>query len=140
MHITMFVSAPRMLALAACLSAVMVQAQTDPTRPSAAWLAAQPRTAGAEAPADARTPEAQIVVLGPSRKFALVNGEPVHAGETYAGAKLVAIDADGILWHRAGAEARSTMSPAVEKTAPGKGGIREFGPNVRKKVLTGGVQ
>lgn len=127
-------------ALLASTCAATAYAQADPTRPAAAWLAAQPRAAGSEAPVEARTPEVQIVVIGPARRFAIVNGEAVYAGETRNGAKLVDIEHGGVVWQRAGGQEKSSMSPGVQKTEPGGRDTSQNGPNVRKKILNGGIQ
>lgn len=125
-----------LVALAPC------QAQTlaDPTRPAAAWLAAQARPPGSAPAAEPGTPGAQIVVVGPSRKFAIVDGHAVHAGDSYNGAKLVDIDKTGLVWQRGAGSERSSMNPAVEKTAPGGRDAQPSHPAIRKKILNGEVK
>jgi hypothetical protein len=132
----------RLAAFAALAVLAPCHAQTlaDPTRPAAVWLAAQPRTPGASAPAEPGTPGAQIVVIGPSRKFAIVDGHPVQAGDHYNGAKLVDIDKDSLVWQRGTGSERSSMYPAVEKTAPGGRGAQPSHPGIRKKILIGEVK
>ena len=88
----------------------------------------------------ARAPEVQIMVIGPARKFAIVNGAAVYAGETHNGAKLVGIEHGGVVWQRAGGEEKSSMSPGVLKTEPGGRDTQPPSPNIRKKVLNGGIQ
>jgi hypothetical protein len=127
-------------ALLALVCAAPAHAQTDPTRPPAVWLAAQPRAPGVEAPVEARTPDVQIMVTGPSRRFAIVNGEAVYAGETRNGAKLVGIEDGAVVWQRAGSQEKSSMSPGVQKSEPGARDASQNGPNVRKKILNGGIQ
>jgi hypothetical protein len=126
-------------ALLALMCAAPAHAQADPTRPAPAWLAAQPRAPGSEAPAEARTPDVQIMVIGPARRFAIVNGEAVYAGELHNGAKLVGIEHGGVVWQRAGTQEKSSMSPGVQKTEPGSRDAQPSSPNIRKKVLIGGV-
>src|SRR5690349_10901018 len=108
----------RLATFVAFVMLVPCHAQTlaDPTRPAAAWLAAQPAKPGASAPSEPGTPGAQIVVVGPSRKFAIVDGQAVHAGDRHNGAKLVDIDKDSLVWQRGTSSERSSMHPAVEKT------------------------
>lgn len=103
------------------------QSLPDPTRPAAAWLAAQPRAAGAaaEAVAEPTAPGVHIVVIGPTRKFAMVDGHAVRQGESYNGSRLAAINQDGLVWQRGGAREKSNMSPNVQKTEPGKRGSQQ---------------
>ncbi len=63
--------------------------------------------------------DVQIVVIGPERKFAMVNGQMVRPGETYRGSKLVAINEDGAVWRRDGVTEKSSMSPGVSKKIMG---------------------
>ena len=106
----------------AALAPVQAQTMADPTRPAPAWLAAQPPVPGA-APvvAEPTSPDVQIVVIGPSRKFAMVNGKPMRQGEIYNGARLVGIDHKGVVWQRDGTKEKMSMSPAVEKKIAGAG-------------------
>jgi hypothetical protein len=113
----------------------------DPTRPTAAWLAAQPRAAGTQPPvSEAAPPGVQIVVTGPSRKFAIVDGEPVHPGETHDGAKLLTIDEGGVMWQRGSSHESSSMNAGAEKTEPGRRVSPPQSPNIRKKMLIGESQ
>jgi hypothetical protein len=57
-----------------------------------------------------------VVVSGANRKFVLVDGNAVHPGETYRGAKLLSIAPNGPVWQRGGARETDTMSPNVEKS------------------------
>ena len=91
------------------------QAQTDPTRPASAWLAAQQQGVSGDPLAEPSAPGVQIVVIGASRKFAMINGHPVRQGETYNGAKLLAVNEDGAVWQRDGAKEKSSMSPGIQK-------------------------
>jgi hypothetical protein len=113
------------------------QSQADPTRPAAAWLAAQPRASGAEAVAEPVTPGVHIVVTGPTRTFAMVDGKAVRPGEIHNGSRLVAIDRNGVTWSRGGIQEKSSMSPGVEKTAPSKQAALQQGPKARKNPVNG---
>ena len=110
--------------LAGTLLAMGASAQSDPTRPPPAWLAGQqPVAPGAEAQsAEPTNPSAQIVVLSESRKFVVVNGQAIHLGESYNGARLVAIHRDGIVWRRDGVSEKAGANPAKskKKTATGE--------------------
>ena len=130
-------ASPAVVAALLAVLASAAHAQADPTRPHPLWLAAQPRLPGTEATPEPSMPAAHIVVTGPSRRFAVVEGEAVRPGESYNGSKLVGIEAGGVVWQRSGSHERATMSPGVEKTAPGQGKRDEQTMNVRKKILTG---
>ena len=114
------------LAIAGLLSIAPCHGQSlaDPTRPAPAWLAAQIRVPGAAAQAvteaEPSAPGVHIIVSGPTRQFAMVDGEPVRQGENHNGSRLVAINKDGLVWQKDGTQQKSRMSPNVEKTAPGK--------------------
>ena len=95
------------------------QAMADPTRPAPAWLAMQAQGPSSEPVAEPVSLDVQIVVIGPERKFAMVNGQTVRPGETYRGSKLVAINEDGAVWRRDGVTERSSMSPGVSKKIMG---------------------
>jgi hypothetical protein len=95
------------------------QTSGDPTKPAPVWLALQPKAPGAAAvEVDAGTPGAQIVVVGPTRKFAMVDGQAVRPGETYKGSKLLNIGPDGLVWQTEGRRELTSMSPGVQKTDP----------------------
>ena len=98
---------------------VLAQTLADPTRPPAAWLAAQSRAPGAEMVAEPASPGVQIVVIGPTRRFAMINGQAVHPGESYNGSRLVAINEDGAVWRREGITEKASMNPAVSKKVMG---------------------
>lgn len=104
-----------LLAVLATAAPCLAQALADPTRPAAAWLAAQPRPPGAPAADETSSHGVQITVTGPTRRFAIVDGYAVRVGETHNGAKLVAINQDGVVWQRGGVQEKSATSPAVQK-------------------------
>lgn len=141
MYTTFLRISARVLVPLAVLAATLVQAQTmgDPTRPASAWLAAQDPRMAAQALADSATPGVQIVVVGPARKFAIVNGHAVRPGETYNGSKLMAVDQGGIVWQKDGTSETSSMSPSVVKTASRSHEAKPVAPKA-KRVLNGGVQ
>jgi hypothetical protein len=123
---------------------------TQPIRIRGGWLAGlvalvtlvpcHAQTLVDSAPAEPGTPGAQIVVVGPSRKFAIVDGHPVQTGDHYNGAKLVDIDKDSLVWQRGTGSERSSMHPAVVKTAPGGRDAQPSHPAIRKKILNGEVK
>jgi len=137
-------SAGRLLFVIAGLAASAVshaQASGDPTRPPPVWLALQPKLPGAPSvEVDAGTPGAQIVVVGPTRKFAMVDGQAVRPGETYKGSKLLAIGPDGLMWQTEGRRELTSMSPGVQKTDPAARPSKQPGAKTRAKTLNGGPQ
>ncbi|MBE7942727.1 MULTISPECIES: hypothetical protein [Ramlibacter] len=109
---------PLAFALVALASAG-AQAQADPTKPSAAWLAAQAKSPGQKEPEATESSgpaNAQILLSGRARRFAMVDGHVVRPGESYNGAKLVAVGEEGAVWDRGGTRESSSMTPAVQKT------------------------
>ncbi len=112
--------AGRLLVLIAGLAAsALSYAQSgDPTKPAPAWLALQSKVPGAAVEVERETPGAQIVIIGPSRKFAMVDGHAVRPGETYKGSKLLGIGPEGVTWQTEGRRELTTMSPGVAKTDP----------------------
>lgn len=101
------------------LAAAGVHAQSDPTKPSAAWLAAQAKAQGQKEPDPGESSgpaNAQILLSSGSRRFVVVDGHVVRPGESYNGAKLVAIGESGAVWDRGGTRESPSMTPAVQKT------------------------
>jgi hypothetical protein len=91
------------------------------------WLAAAasaPGTSGA--PTDAPAQGLQILVIGATRRLAVIDGQVVHLGESYQGAKLVGLDAQGARLKTPRATVNLQITPAVRKqvhvpqAAPGK--------------------
>ena len=91
----------------------------DPTRPATEWLAAQPAASGGHAAFSNAAPEVQVLVIGPTRKFAIVGGQTVRLGETFNGAKLVGILSDGVVMQKDGSKEKLSMNPAVVKKLEG---------------------
>lgn len=137
-------SSDRLLLLLAGLFVAVAshaQAVSDPTRPAIAWLAVQPKATGVVvAEPESGTPGAQIVVVGPSRKFAMVDGNAVRTGETYKGAKLLGIGSDSLTWQNGEKREMASMSPAVVKTPPATHQPPPPGTKSRTKTLNGGPQ
>jgi hypothetical protein len=116
------------------------QTTGDPTRPAPVWQALHPKLPGAAVEVAPSTPGAQIVIVGPARKFAMVDGEAVRPGETYKGSKLLAIGPDGLIWQTEGRREMTSMSPAVQKTDPASHQTKQPGAKPRAKTLNGGPQ
>ena len=120
-------------------AAVQAQTMADPTRPPSAWIASQSQPPSTEAMAEQAIPGVQIVVISPSRKFVMVNGEAVHPGESYNGSRLVAITHDGVVWRREGTNERTSMIAGVRKTVRGAEPTAGKAKS-KKKTVNGEVQ
>jgi hypothetical protein len=131
-------SGPWLLAFlgSAVLAPAVAQMQRDPTRPSAVWLAAQPQAPGAAAAVEQAAPEAQIVVTGPARQFAMVDGQPVRVGQSYNGAKLIAIEADGLVWQRNGTREKFGIGAGIHKQVK-RAEPPAVTPKPKKKAMNG---
>ena len=81
-----------LLALFASLWTVTVSGEvlSDPTQPAPAWLAAQAKPGSLTSEQDA-APRLQLLLIGPSRKYAIISGQEVKLGGTYKDSKLVAV-------------------------------------------------
>ena len=108
----------------------------DPTRPAPEWLAAQPSSPGAEVASEGAASGVQVIVVGPARKFAIIDGQLVHYGHTHNGARLVGIAPESVVLLKDGSKEKLSMSPAVEKkvlsSKPEASKIKS-----RKKVVNG---
>jgi len=103
-------------------STALAAAETliDPTRPPPAWLTAQEggaTAAKAETQAASGAP-VQLVISGPTRRFAIVRGELVGAGADAKAPRLVELKPDAVTIETK--EGRETLGvfPGVSKTAP----------------------
>jgi hypothetical protein len=97
------------------LATAQAQTATDPTRPPDAWLALQPQVAGGTVVTDSVAPGVQIIVTGPARKFAIIDGQLVRYGVAHNGAKLVGIRPESVVLQKDGNRETLSMSPAVVK-------------------------
>ncbi len=129
------------VAVLALVTSAAAQAQFDPTRPDPTWLAAQIQATQSgeqtEVKPEPPIPTAQILVTGPSRKFAIVDGKTVSPGETYNGSKLLSIEGADTVWQRSAGREKASMTPGVDKSLPGKGKREQQLANVQKKILNG---
>ena len=99
-----------------CCSAAWGQALSDPTRPAAAWLAAQPKTGGAEVVEAA--PRLQSLLIGPSRRYAIIEGQLVGVGDTFKDTRVVAVRPTGVVLRSQRGTETLKIFPDVEKRAP----------------------
>jgi hypothetical protein len=111
------------------------QAQADPMRPARQWLEQQPQS-GADPQGEAVPAGGQVVVTGPSRRFAMVGSHAVHVGETYNGAKLLAIREDELVWQRPEGTEHTSMTPGIRKK-PSKPEPEPARPARRKEKTIG---
>ena len=115
------------------------QVITDPTRPAPAWLAAQPKAPGMPAAETNTIPTLQLLMLGKSRKYAIIGGQMVKLGDNYNGSKLVAIRPDAVVLQSDGALQTLKIQPAIQKTVITQKPSGETGELVsrRKTVVIG---
>ena len=108
-------------------SAAMAGATNDPTVPPPEWLAIQPTIAN-KATASVEPPsEIQLMLVGRTRKFAMIDGQVVKPGDEYKGSKVIAVRSDQVIM---GDTAKSlSMTPDVAKKTP----LQIYSQN--KKVL-----
>ncbi len=88
---------------------------SDPTRPPAAWLAAmQPDIQGVAAKVgQGGSSGVQLILVGKTRKLALVNGQVVKPGDIYNGSKVLAIKPGEVVVQDASKSLK--LTPDVEK-------------------------
>jgi hypothetical protein len=120
-----------------CLSPAWGQALSDPTRPPQAWLAAQPKVAGAPSTEEQEaSPQLQSLLIGPSRKYALIDGQLVGAGDTFRDARVVAVRPTEVVLRSKRGTQRLKLFPDVEKrpVKPVAADARR-GPGKAKRVV-----
>ena len=96
--------------------ALWSQVMEDPTRPAPAWLAAQPKAPGEIVVEPNSEPSLQLLLIGKSRKYAIIDGQIVKPGGSYNGSRLVAIKPDLVVLQSDDALQTLKMHPAIEKT------------------------
>jgi len=120
------------VAMTAC-SAIWGQGLSDPTRPPPAWLAAQAKKADGLQDASSALPAAspgvsaagvaegeaaprlQSILIGPSGKHAIINGQLVSVGATYKDAKLVEVSPTEVVLLSEHGRQTLKLFPDVEK-------------------------
>jgi hypothetical protein len=122
------------LSLAAIGPCAFAQGLPDPTKPQAAWQAAHARALGKEAPVEAASNDARVVVERPGGAFVIVDGSIVRPGQTHNGAKLISIGEGGAVWQRGGTREAPEAEGAVVKTPVTAADAR----TVRKKTQVNG--
>jgi hypothetical protein len=96
--------------------AVSADPLPDPTRPPAAWLAALENSTKADVPAEAPKPPIQMVLTGPTRRFAIVRGEIVGSGADTKAPRLVELKPGEVTIETKEGQETLNMFPGVEIT------------------------
>jgi hypothetical protein len=103
----------------------------NPTVPPAAWLAAQPPVPGAPAVMSTDAPAGmQVILIGKTRKFAIIDGQAVAPGQTYNGSKVLAIQPGEVVLEDASKSLKAT--PGVEKKVIRPSRLKKSGGTARK--------
>jgi hypothetical protein len=100
-----------------CVSTAWGQALSDPTRPPQAWLAAQPKGAGALSGMESETvmPQLQSLLIGPTRSYALIEGQLLGVGDTFRDARVVAVRPTEVVLRSEHGTQTLKLFPDVEK-------------------------
>lgn len=73
------------------------QILSDPTRPPQEWLAAQTQSAGNAVPETTEVPaHLQSLLIGRTRKYAIIDGELLSVGDTFKDNRVMAVRPDGV--------------------------------------------
>jgi hypothetical protein len=91
------------------------QALSDPTRPPQAWLAAQQKAPGAPAGEQESRPLLQSLLIGPSRRYAIIDGQVLGVGDTFRDARVVAVTPAAVVLRSARGTQMLKLFPDVEK-------------------------
>jgi hypothetical protein len=100
-----------------CLSPAWGQALSDPTRPPQAWLAAQPKAAGTPAAEQDAVPQLhlQSLLIGPSRRYAIIDGQLLGVGDKFKDARVMAVRPAGVVLRSERGTQTLRLFPDVEK-------------------------
>ena len=107
-------------------------ALSDPTLPPPAWLAAQAGTA-ATVEQDTST-GVQLVLIGKSRKLAVIDGQVVKPGDIHNGSKVLAIKPGEVVLQDASKSLK--LTPNVEKKIIAPPPLKQTGSAVSKGKKT----
>ena len=111
--------------------AVWGDTRSDPTTPPSVWLAANPSTKAATSVVNQDDLSGiQLLVIGRSRKFAVIDGQVVRPGETYNGSKVLSIKPDEVVVQDASKSLKVT--PGVEKRVARSITLKKSGQAARK--------
>ena len=95
---------------------VLSQGLADPTRPAPTWLAAQPKVTGEIVLEKNAVPSVQMLLIGKSRKYAIIDGQIIKPGGNYNGSRVVAIKSGLVVLQGDDALQTLKMHPTIEKT------------------------
>jgi hypothetical protein len=99
-----------------CLSPALGQVLSDPTRPPQAWLAAQPKAEGTLSAAEPDiVPQLQSLLIGPSRRYAIIEGQLLGVGDKFKDAHVVAVRPAGVVLRSERGTQTLRLFPDVEK-------------------------
>lgn len=91
---------------------------TDPTKPPPAWMPVDPKAATKKVEIEEVGPPVQILLVGPTRRFALVRGE--LAGDKTSGTRLLDVKRNDVIVQSERGRETLNLFPDVQKTAPRK--------------------
>jgi len=112
----------------ACLSPAWGQPLSDPSRPPQAWLAPPSKGAGTPGAAEAERPsQLQSLLIGPSRKYAIIDGQLVGVGDTFKDARVVAVTSAGVVLSSERGKETLSLFPNVKKHSV-KPAVLDAGP------------
>ena len=95
-------------------TSVSAESRIDPTIIPPAWLAAQPTPTGAATVvAKEPTPIVQLIVIGQSRKFAVIDGQVIKSGEILNESQIVDIKSGEVVTKDRSKSLK--LNPSVEK-------------------------
>lgn len=112
----------------------------DPTIVPPAWLAAQPSKPGAETSVTKGTaPRVQLIVIGKSRRFAVIDGQVVRSGEVFNESRIVVIKSGEVVTEDKSKSLK--LNPSVEKKVIAPTSLRKAndGPKKRKSSTKASV-
>jgi len=98
-----------------CLFPAWGQPLSDPSRPPPAYLAAPPKGAGTSAAEIERPPQLQSLLIGPSRKYAIIDGQLVGVGDAFRDGRVVAVTSAGVVLSSERGKETLSMFPNVQK-------------------------
>jgi hypothetical protein len=111
------------MALMAGVTGATAQGIVDPTKPPPGWMPVDPKVAAAKAKPkgesdDQASVPVSILLVGPTRRFALVRGEVVD--NKSPGAKIVEVKRNDVVIQTERGRETLNLFPDVEKTSPRK--------------------
>lgn len=107
-------------------TSVSAESRIDPTIIPPAWLAVQPTTPDvATVVVKEPTPIVQLIVIGKSRKFAVIDGQVVKSGEILNESQIVDIKSGVVVTKDSSKSLK--LNPSVEKKSVSPNSLRKAG-------------